>query len=71
MAVEASKTRVRVDPETYYDIEQFLLDEADLLDERRFEEWIELMADDQVIATTSFAAEGPTAAEDSPGPDPS
>ena len=46
MAVEASKTRVRVDPETYYDIEQFLLDEADLLDERRFEEWIELMADD-------------------------
>ena len=32
--------------ELYYEIEQFLLDEADLLDERRFEEWLELMTDD-------------------------
>ena len=32
--------------ELYYDIEQFMLDEADLLDERRYEEWLELMADD-------------------------
>ncbi len=32
--------------ELYYDIEQFMLDEADLLDERRYEEWLELMAED-------------------------
>ena len=32
--------------ELQYDVEQFLYYEADLLDSRRFEDWLELLADD-------------------------
>ena len=38
--------RAAVKPELQHEIEQFLYAEAELLDERRFEEWIELVADD-------------------------
>jgi 3-phenylpropionate/cinnamic acid dioxygenase small subunit len=37
---------VRVDPALAYEVEQFLYDEAALLDERRFHEWIELFTED-------------------------
>ncbi|HKV54689.1 MAG TPA: 3-phenylpropionate/cinnamic acid dioxygenase subunit beta [Candidatus Binataceae bacterium] len=37
---------VRVAPELHYEIEQFLYHEARLLDERSFEQWYELLADD-------------------------
>jgi 3-phenylpropionate/cinnamic acid dioxygenase small subunit len=32
--------------ELQYDVEQFLYREADLIDERRFDDWLELLADD-------------------------
>ena len=32
--------------ELQYDVEQFLYHEADLIDERRFDEWLTLLADD-------------------------
>ena len=35
-----------VPPALHYEIEQFFLSEADLLDERRFEEWLDLFTDD-------------------------
>lgn len=36
----------RVDADTHYAVSQFLFEEARLLDERRFEQWLELLADD-------------------------
>jgi 3-phenylpropionate/cinnamic acid dioxygenase small subunit len=36
----------RASPDVHYEISQFLFDEAALLDERRFDEWLELIADD-------------------------
>lgn len=38
--------RLMVDRDLHYEIEQFLYLEADLLDERRFDEWLGLFADD-------------------------
>ena len=38
--------RLRVDRDLQHEIEQFLYLEADLLDERRFDEWLALFADD-------------------------
>lgn len=35
-----------VDPQIQYEVEQFLYGEAELLDDQRFDEWLELMADD-------------------------
>ena len=42
----AATTRVSAD--LYLEIATFLFDEADLLDSGRFEEWLELLADDVV-----------------------
>ncbi len=42
----AGGTRTAVTPELHHAIEQFLYHEARLLDDRRFEEWYELLADD-------------------------
>jgi 3-phenylpropionate/cinnamic acid dioxygenase small subunit len=39
-------SRSNVGPDTAYEIEQFLYDEADLLDTWRFEEWLTLIAPD-------------------------
>lgn len=36
----------RVDGETYLDVADFLVCEAELVDQRRFDEWLELLADD-------------------------
>lgn len=36
----------RIDAQTQHDVEQFLYAEADLLDQHRFEEWIELFTED-------------------------
>ena len=36
----------RVAPELQHEVEQFLYYEAEVLDERRFDEWLELLADD-------------------------
>jgi 3-phenylpropionate/cinnamic acid dioxygenase small subunit len=46
----------------HYEIEQFLLAEADLLDERRFDEWLELFADDlryfmPIVSNVKFGEE--------------
>ena len=35
-----------ISPEIQHEIEQFLYSEAELLDHRRFDEWLDLMADD-------------------------
>lgn len=47
--VEAARPRLARD-ERYYatkrEIEEFLYDEANLLDERRFKEWLQMLADD-------------------------
>lgn len=42
----AASPGTRASPEVHYEVEQFLYDEADLLDEGRFAEWLELMAPD-------------------------
>ncbi|HTD33534.1 MAG TPA: 3-phenylpropionate/cinnamic acid dioxygenase subunit beta [Candidatus Elarobacter sp.] len=44
--LEAKRQQPRLDVETIREIEQFLYREARLLDERRFHEWLELLADD-------------------------
>lgn len=49
--------------ELQYDVEQFLYREADLIDERRFDDWLELLADDleywmPVRSTRSLGDEG-------------
>ena len=50
MATTLSETEAptveRVPAELQHEIEQFLYLEAELLDERRFDEWLELLADD-------------------------
>jgi 3-phenylpropionate/cinnamic acid dioxygenase small subunit len=43
---QAAASAQPVSVELHYDIEQFLYHEARLLDDRRFEEWYELLADD-------------------------
>ncbi|OPX06683.1 benzene 1,2-dioxygenase [Gordonia sp. i37] len=43
---EAPSVELGVDAATHYEISQFLYLEARLLDERRFEEWFVLLADD-------------------------
>ena len=48
-AVETTKARLPRDAryyETKREIEEFLYDESNLLDERRFKEWLETLADD-------------------------
>ena len=37
---------VRVTPDLQHEVEQFLYHEAALLDERRFRDWLDLLADD-------------------------
>jgi 3-phenylpropionate/cinnamic acid dioxygenase small subunit len=44
--VSRAVTSGRVDAGTHYEIEQFLFDEADLLDTWQFDEWIKLIAPD-------------------------
>ncbi|MGE4372494.1 MAG: 3-phenylpropionate/cinnamic acid dioxygenase subunit beta [Xanthobacter sp.] len=48
---------VKVSPELQHEVEQFLYLEAALLDERRFREWIDLMAEDvsYVLNTNTLA----------------
>ena len=46
----------------HYEIEQFLLAEADLLDERRFDEWLDLFTDDlryfmPIVSNVKFGEE--------------
>ena len=41
-----SETTYEVDRETTYEVERFLYNEARLLDERRFQEWLDLYAED-------------------------
>lgn len=46
----------------HYEIEQFLLREADLLDERRFDEWLDLFTDDlryfmPIVSNVKFGEE--------------
>lgn len=41
-----STSEFRISPSTSFEIERFLYREAELLDERRFEEWLALFADD-------------------------
>jgi benzoate/toluate 1,2-dioxygenase beta subunit len=54
------------------DLEQFVFAEARLLDERRFDEWLALLADDVIYSIPNFADDSPAAAgvivrEDLPG----
>ncbi|MGH9034150.1 MAG: aromatic-ring-hydroxylating dioxygenase subunit beta, partial [Acidimicrobiia bacterium] len=44
--VEQRPTVPRVDVELQHEIEQFLYHEANLLDEREFQDWLELFTDD-------------------------
>lgn len=46
MIASSTPTRTNANMELQHDIEQFLYLESRLLDERRFPEWLELMADD-------------------------
>jgi 3-phenylpropionate/cinnamic acid dioxygenase small subunit len=46
MTTTTSDTRTPVDPTTQHRIEQFLYLEAELLDDQRFQEWLELFSDD-------------------------
>jgi len=46
-AVNAARYRAtRADAALQFELEQFLYEEASLIDERRFDEWLELLADD-------------------------
>ncbi|WP_445189207.1 aromatic-ring-hydroxylating dioxygenase subunit beta [Pseudonocardia sp. Cha107L01] len=50
-----SSTNVRVPIETHYAIERFLYMEADLLDRRRYREWLDLLAlDVQYLVPTRY-----------------
>ncbi len=46
LTVSTSLPGSRVARDVHWEIEQFLFDEAALLDERRWEEWLDLFADD-------------------------
>jgi 3-phenylpropionate/cinnamic acid dioxygenase small subunit len=41
-----AQARIQLDAQTQYAVEQFLYEEAALLDDRRFHEWLELFTDD-------------------------
>jgi 3-phenylpropionate/cinnamic acid dioxygenase small subunit len=43
-----------------HEIEQLLFHEADLIDQRRFDEWLQLFADDAVYCVPNAAEDAPT-----------
>ena len=46
MAPANARVGERIDPALQLEVERFLYHEAELLDDRRFEEWLELLSDD-------------------------